>query len=59
MPINSARLLNLAFRLLDDEHGISESAWITLKPMLFEIDCLTLISKVISSEGRFFLPRTR
>ena len=57
ITINYSSFLDLATRLLDDEHGISESAWSTLKQMLFEANCKTLISRVISSEGRFFLPK--
>lgn len=56
MSVSPLRLLRLARYLLNDEHGISESAWVILKPMLLEADCLIPINRVISSEGRFFLP---
>jgi len=48
-----------AIAVLDDEHGINETAWNQLKVLLLcdeEGDNKDIINAVDAAEGRFFLP---
>lgn len=51
------KLKNLAVRLLDDEHGITEKAYLALLDMLSEKSALKLNKHVKAMEGRFYLPK--
>lgn len=47
----------LALALLDDDKGISKEAWEYLQYLLLENSLEDIVSQVISSNGRFFLPK--
>lgn len=48
---------NLAVRLLDDEHGIHEEAYVALLDCLSEQEALELNRQTKCTDGRFYLPK--
>lgn len=54
--MNNTQLRKFAIRLLDDENGINEAAWIDLRDRLIERSFEDITNAVEAADGRYFLP---